>query len=152
MPVHSTLTGTSFIASAPGFRHLLSLSPRVRLLLAFSGLLAFLVKFLRAKDTKRTTKGGCYLEDLNKVSLAAAGTPLISRRHRWVVIMRAKMHGKLTILSSLEEVGCTKGSNQQRGPDRLNRDIWMCPRSKIEWGSQYSRLTAWSGREVSDFI
>ena len=83
----------------------------MRLLLAFSGLLAILVNFLRVKGTKRTTKGGYYLEDLSKVGLAAAGNPLISRRHRWVVIMRAKMHGKLTMSSLLEEVRRTKGSN-----------------------------------------
>ena len=114
MPVHSTLAGTSFIASAPGFRHLLSLSPRVRLLLAFSGLLAFLVKFLHVKGTKRTTRGGYYLKDLSKVGLAIAEIQIHSSHvaHRWAVMMRARMHGKLTMSSLLEEVRCTKGLNQ----------------------------------------
>ena len=152
MPAHSTLAGTSFIASAPGFRHLLLLSPRVRLLLAFSGLFAFLVKYIRVKGTKRTTGGGYYLEDLSKVGLTTADVHSSHVARRWAVIMRARMHGKLTMSSSLEEVKRTKGSNQQRRLNGTNRDIWMCPRSKIEWGSQYSRLTAWSGREVSDFI
>ena len=78
MPTYSILTGTSSIASAPGLPYLLSLSPRVRLLLAFSGLLAFLVKFLHVKGTKRTPGGGYYLEDLSKVGLVTAGNPFIS--------------------------------------------------------------------------
>lgn len=67
MPVRSTLARASLVPSVLGLRRLLSLPPRVRLLLAFSGLLTFLVKYLRVKSTKRATGGGYYVEDLSKV-------------------------------------------------------------------------------------
>ena len=84
------------------------------------------------KGTKRTTGGGYYLEDLNKVGLTIAEIHSFHVARRWAVIMRARMHGKLTMSSLLEEVRRTKGSNQQRRLNGTNRDIWMCPCSKIE--------------------
>lgn len=78
MPVRSTLARASLVPSVLGLRRLLSLPPRVRLLLAFSGLLTFLVKYLRVKSTKRATGGGYYVEDLSKVGLIMPGNVFIS--------------------------------------------------------------------------
>ncbi|KXN88615.1 L-sorbose 1-dehydrogenase [Leucoagaricus sp. SymC.cos] len=71
MPIQSTLAGSLSLASLPDvdavLKYLSSLSPRVRFLLGAGGLLAFIIKYLRVKNSRRATGGGCYIEDLSKV-------------------------------------------------------------------------------------
>lgn len=71
MSIHNVAAGSLPLPSVPVLesvsKYLAALSPRTRLFLASGGLLALILQYLRIRTIKRTTGGGYYVENLNKV-------------------------------------------------------------------------------------